>query len=1156
MKMFFGTFLSVGSLLSLVALGLISLMIWFVLPALTMGGAEPFQSMWARASMIASLFVMSFAYKLRGWIADRNRNQKLEKAVVEDPSRPESESTDPTEFKTKFEEAIHVLKKLKNPATKGHYLYNLPWYMLIGPPGAGKTTALINSGLHFPLMDRFGASVRGTAGTKSCDWWFTDQAILIDTAGRFTTQDNQVDRDKKDWNTFLSLLVKYRKRRPINGIIVAYSVGDLVSKDEADLIADAKMIKRRVYELYDTLKIKFPVYLVLTKLDLLPGFDEYFATLDTEGREQVFGTTFKLTEQDVDPVSGYLIEHRLLVERLQVKVLDVLKQESDQSKRDAAYIFPRMMASLQDRIALLIDSSFTATRFEQPIMLRGAYFTSGTQDGSMLDRVISGLSAHLGRARSADKRQGKSFFIKHLLQEVVFKEGGLAGQNRRFEKIQSALYVMTCTFMLLATVGMSALWYQSYLKNMEYLHQFDEAIVEIDQLSQSLPESDHSLERILPVLHKTRHLPFGYASLNDRGPWFKGAGLNQTGKMQNEAIALYERSLLNILLPRFMFFIENRLLHASETTYDDLTMYQILGGTVEKDDDFIRRYLRLVVSKDGQILGDSLGLHIFHLLSILPNHYAPTLNQELLEHAQRRVLQQPAASRLLDQVQHEAKRLQLRPYHLLDLVGTQGAMIFSVQGKGIQDTLIDSHFTHQAAQLFFAEQTDPLARIIAKDAQVLGYDSILEERYRADVFRQYLQQYQEAWLQTLQSIELTDTSDSQAKIRTIETLTQAGSPLTQLLSVVRKNTEFSALFVSPATLVEQGLDFNSLDELALLSQANFDVLSLEAMPVLLHLHQLVHPNEAGQFERLSQLYVQLNELSVFLKGLQGSINLERAAWMQASQHQGMSDVVTRLENEMSRLPEPISGWVAQLINSAKAQTGAQARSYIQNQWSSNVVPACRDMIEDRYPFSAHASREMTLRDLTTYFASGGIVDRYFQEFLAPYVDRSRTPWRWQKITGFESMEVNRVLRQIELSHRIQNMFFGPGGQTPSLSFELVPRDVDPSILKVTLVVDNEELSYSHGPKLGRRFTWPSANLSTQSFARLVIETHENAESLTERGEWSLFRLLDKGQITSLDSERYLLEFKTRKGVPLSFELIAGSVYNPFDANLFKSIRCH
>ena len=90
-------------------------------------------------------------------------------------------------LKEKFESAISQLKTGLDGAGG---LLNLPWYVIIGPPGSGKSTALRNAGLKFPLEQSYGESaLKGVGGTRDCDWWFTDQAVLLDTAGRYTTQD-------------------------------------------------------------------------------------------------------------------------------------------------------------------------------------------------------------------------------------------------------------------------------------------------------------------------------------------------------------------------------------------------------------------------------------------------------------------------------------------------------------------------------------------------------------------------------------------------------------------------------------------------------------------------------------------------------------------------------------------------------------------------------------------------------------------------------------------------------------------------------------------------------------------------------------------------------------------------------------------------------
>ncbi len=126
------------------------------------------------------------------------------------------------DLRDKLRQALVKLRKSK-PGRK--HLYELPWYVMIGPPGAGKTTAIVNSGLQFPLADDMGkGAIGGVGGTRNCDWWFTENAVLIDTAGRYTTQESDAVHDNGAWLGFLNLLKKHRSRQPINGAIVAISL--------------------------------------------------------------------------------------------------------------------------------------------------------------------------------------------------------------------------------------------------------------------------------------------------------------------------------------------------------------------------------------------------------------------------------------------------------------------------------------------------------------------------------------------------------------------------------------------------------------------------------------------------------------------------------------------------------------------------------------------------------------------------------------------------------------------------------------------------------------------------------------------------------------------------------------------------------------------
>jgi type VI secretion system protein ImpL len=189
-------------------------------------------------------------------------------------------------------------------------LYSLPWYVIIGPPGAGKTTALKHSGLVFPFAGAGGGAVRGVGGTRNCDWWFTNEAILLDTAGRYTTQAD----DRDEWIAFLQMLLRYRKQ-PINGVLVAVSITDLIDANEPQIEAMGKNIRARIDEVMTQLHMVVPVYVLFTKCDLIAGFSEFFGDLRKTERAQAWGATLRLDAPKTDPGKLFDAEFDLLAQK-------------------------------------------------------------------------------------------------------------------------------------------------------------------------------------------------------------------------------------------------------------------------------------------------------------------------------------------------------------------------------------------------------------------------------------------------------------------------------------------------------------------------------------------------------------------------------------------------------------------------------------------------------------------------------------------------------------------------------------------------------------------------------------------------------------------------------------------------------------------------
>ena len=331
----------------------------------------------------------------------------------------------------KLTTALALLKRARGTAG---YLYEQPWYVIIGPPGAGKTTALLNAGLRFPLAAEMGqGAVAGVGGTRLCDWWFTEDAVLIDTAGRYTTQDSDAAVDRAGWEAFLDLLKRTRSRQPLNGVIVAIALTEIGAATREERLAHARAVRRRIKELEERLAVRLPVYAVFTKADLVAGFTEFFDDLDREKRAQVWGATLPLAQAEAGTVGGFVAEFRALIERLNSRLFDRLQAERSPDRRALIAGFPAQVASLEAPLAEFLQEAFGGSRLDPAPMLRGFYFTSGTQEGTPFDRLTGVLARSFGidqrRAPTLRPEEGRSYFLARLVKEVIFGEAMLVSEK-------------------------------------------------------------------------------------------------------------------------------------------------------------------------------------------------------------------------------------------------------------------------------------------------------------------------------------------------------------------------------------------------------------------------------------------------------------------------------------------------------------------------------------------------------------------------------------------------------------------------------------------------------------------------------------------------------------------------------------------------------
>jgi type VI secretion system protein ImpL len=368
---------------------------------------------------------------------------------------------------------IAALKTSKLGGKKGGAaaLYSLPWYMIIGPPGAGKTTAIKHSGLVFPFQGAGGGAVRGVGGTRNCDWWFTNEAILLDTAGRYATESD----DRDEWLAFLAMLKKYRSRQPINGVLVAINIAELIDANEQQLEAIGKKLRARIDEVMTQLQMVVPVYMLFTKCDLIAGFNEFFGDMKKSERAQAWGATLKLDLDKANPGKIFDEEFEGLRKQIHARSLKRIATERNREAREKIYQFPLEFAGVKRNLSEMIAATFAVNAFQGTPVFRGFYFTSGTQEGRPLDRVLARMGQAMGIRPPEQAAQqvveSKSYFLHDVFMNIVFPDGKIAARSAGEIRRQRLMRVAISGAAAALGVIAAAPGITSFLNNRQFLHE-------------------------------------------------------------------------------------------------------------------------------------------------------------------------------------------------------------------------------------------------------------------------------------------------------------------------------------------------------------------------------------------------------------------------------------------------------------------------------------------------------------------------------------------------------------------------------------------------------------------------------------------------------------------------------------------------------------
>ena len=1016
-------------------------------------------------------------------------------------------------------EAIGAIKasRVGKAAGGDAALYVLPWYMIIGPPASGKTTLLTNSGLNYPYMGEGGsASIKGVGGTRNCDWWFADQAVILDTAGRYTLGADQ--DDSEEWLGFLDVIKRHRKRKPINGLLVGISIHELLAGSVEQVDEQAQKIRSRVDELINRLGITFPVYVTFTKCDLVRGFVEFFSELNKNERAQVWGATLP-RDYEGTAAEAFQAQMALLETSLRDMRLPRLAVGAGPEQRPDLLFFPLQFQALRERLGRFVDGLFRENPYQEDPVFRGFYFTSGTQEGRPIDQVIQAMAAGFGlqaqAEASAPPAEKKAYFIEKLFSEIVFPDRNMAGPSEEGERKKRRRRVQVFAAGVIALGLFTAAVFFTHASNSRLVQdakfQSEQVNARLDKTS--APKLDLAGLTEMDDLRKTLE------TMEDRGSAARrifSLGTYQAGDVAEAARrvhirAVYEqamrpalqtlkRSLQEMADPSYAdsvgvgFFDYYAKYNAWRTLASPAENFNKPGATEDAADE-----LAMVWGGATDTRIETFSTQLLPQLNYMRRHndvvgelFPPGRDGDDIERMSGRALKRFWSSSGMF-----PSLAQCAP----DVPAITVQTILEDEAAIIRGTAsVPGIYTKEAWEGPVQEFLSRLSTMREEDQTLINAftGKAKETRrpppLRAALVEKYALEYRRHWEAFLAGISVAPDEKEDA----INFLANASGPTSHINSMLQAIDDNVGTF-----------DDDDDDDIQENVQEYF-------LPIKAFLAQPGLAGAASRFIDKKSSNAKSTDYMVEVATLGTAFQkiIESGESFQGSAEYVLLNAWVK-DNIRHTDTDPIAGELTRILDfpkrAAEIAISRERSREIREAWAAIYDEHAATYVG--YPLNSRARSDIPLEDFKEFFASGGHLWTFYDAHLSEVCSESGKPKSDSDVALSEEF-----LDFIAAGYRIRRALFGSGAE-PNLDFSVGvkqrPKVQGASgvyVSSATLTVGGESWTYQQGGRGTHPLSWPGPNRESGAdldFSGVTLKT-----DLKQSGAWGLFRLMDRATVRS------------------------------------------
>ncbi|MCL9781353.1 type VI secretion system membrane subunit TssM [Vibrio sp. S4M6] len=1144
---------------------LVNVAIWWAGPWLKVKGITPLTSLTSRA--VTSVIFSLSCFTVWGALQWR----KVHKINQENAKQSELENDPALGYvETQEAELNDVIHEMKASLDNDNYLYTLPWYLVLGLEESGKTSLINRSGQNYVFTSVRRASGKISKNPHSFDWWVGDDSVLIDPDGELLTQRQHTqgengEVERRLWQHFVGWLGKTRKRKPLNGVVLAVDFAHLLNADVAERQAYSSLIRARLSELTDALSVKLPIYIAFTKLDLLYGFEPLFRYFNREQRQQALGFTFTL-----DPVresDSWLVEfeqnYSQFVQRLNDMLPVTLKHVSNAEERAGIYSFSRQIAGMQSVLKKFLSDALVSDQFDHNTLVRGAYFTSVYQQGVPTDAFVNAAARRYNLSESVHSAQqsnnSTTFFVKELFEEIIYPEAGLATDNSKAAEQKKKVLALSFLACAIGSALIIGSWQKDYEKNLAKENDILEHISEYNNevTDDSILQSELSM---LVPLETMRSAVLDYGDFKEKPKFVTDMGLYQ-GRTVGPAVQKAYLDLLDYhFIPALMrqLAVDLSLAKTQEEKLDTLRVFRMLTDKSGRQNQVVENYFDQVWQKEFPT-NLSAREQLQSQLSYALNNTDLQAKKDagdpkavnvlqpfhgLIQQTQQSLGSISVADRVYRHLQKKANAEMGMPLDVKTAIGPVFDLVFNEREVGANGLHVPLLYTALGFNSYFLTQSGAISKLASVDSWVLGQSnngqlSQQDKQALRDKIRDlYVEDYTNKWRTVINDINIKYFPDLDSAVSVLSSLIGPQQPLLRLLNTLSLNTR---LFPD--------LPKNSQARMVLMQSPQYKIASMIALPFTNLDSMTAKQNKQPAY--ITEVMKSVAQVYNYLKAIQDAPDVGKAALAAAKARVQLksTDPIYTLQRIASGLPAPLNTMMKRIADQSWFVVKQTALNYLQSRWQSQVYSVFEKQLASRYPFNPHSDKDVSLKDFENFFAPNGTLENFYNSQLKVFVDAG-VPLSLNPEPG--SVLNKTVAQEFAAAKEIQSAFFDRKGNL-DVEFSIKPIELSANQRRSVLNVDGQYVEFSHGPRRSVDLIWPNTLRAgtTSSLSLVPDDIDQSPRGYSIHGPWAFFRLLDQGTIVGSSSSTVDYQFNANKG-EVEYRITSDSDANPFTDSILKT----